>query len=157
MEPTVRQYDSTSPPVSVSWPKKVGVVFVVACLMFVLRWAWDSFFHWTDESLVRSLFMSVIFAAVFVFLQFSYRLPQRLIVGADFIESRTRTGILTFKKRIGREQIKSISENRRGIYVRDRGRFAATILGLIFIPATTPEYLEIKTILSGWAPVQAQR
>lgn len=68
--------------------------------------------------------------------QFSYWLPQRLIIGHNFIEARTRTGSLPFKKRIGREQIKSISETRRGIYIRDRGKFAARILGLIFIPAS---------------------
>jgi hypothetical protein len=157
MDPAVRQYDFTSPPINVSWPKKVGVFLGVGCLMFILRWAWNSFFHWPNESLVRALITSVIFAAVFVFMQFSYWLPQRLIIGYDFVEVGTRTGSLRFKKRIGREQIKSISENRRGVYIRDRGKFAARILGLIFIPASTPEYQEIKSILSGWAPVHAQR
>ncbi|HEV7673870.1 MAG TPA: hypothetical protein VGQ12_05005 [Candidatus Angelobacter sp.] len=157
MEPALRQYDFTSPPINVSWPKKVGVFLGVGCLMFILRWAWNGFFHWPNESLVRALITSVIFAAVFVFMQFSYWLPQRLTIGDDFVEVGTRTGSLRFKKRIGREQIKSISENRRGVYIRDRGKFAARILGLIFIPARTPEYQEIKSILSGWAPVQAQR
>jgi len=157
MEPAIRQYDFTSPPINISWPKKVGVFFVVGCLMFILRWAGNGLFHWPHESLVRALVTSVAFAAVFVSLQFSYWLPQRLIIGYDFVEARTRTGSLTFKKRIGREQIKSISENRRGVYIRDRGKFAARILGLIFIPASTPEYQEIKSILSGWAPVQAQQ
>jgi hypothetical protein len=31
------------------------------------------------------------------------------------------------------------------------------MLGFIFIPATVPEYQEIKSILSGWAPLQAGR
>jgi hypothetical protein len=157
MEPAVRQYDFTSPAVNVSWPKKVGLFVGVGCLVFILRWAWNAFFHWPNESVVRALLTSVIFAAVFISFQFSYWLPQRLIIGYDFVEVRTRSGWVTLKKRNGREQIKSISENRRGIYIRDRGKFAARILGLIFIPASTLEYKEIKSILSGWAPLQAQR
>ena len=39
----------------------------------------------------------------------------------------------------------------------DRGEFGARMLGFVFVPATMPEYQEIKSILSGWAPVQAQR
>ena len=112
--------------------------------MFILRWAWNGFFHWPNESLVRALVTSVIFAAVFVFLRFSYWLPQRLIIGHDFVEARTRTGSLTFKKRIGREQIKSISENARGLRIMDRGQFAARMLGFVFVPASLPEYQEIK-------------
>jgi hypothetical protein len=38
----------------------------------------------------------------------------------------------------------------------DRGEFAARMLGFVFVPATIPEYQEIKSILNGWAPVQAQ-
>jgi hypothetical protein len=157
MEPSVRQYDFTSPPINISWPKKLGVFLGVGCLVFILRWAWTGIFHWSNESLVRALVTSVIFGAVWVVYQFSYWLPQRLIIGADFVEARTRAGSFPFKKRIERDQIKSISENRRGIYIRDRGKFAARILGLIFIPASTLEYKEIRSILSGWAPVQAQR
>ncbi len=156
MEPAVRQYDFTSPPINVSWPKKVGVFVGVGCLMFILRWAWNSFFHWPNESLVRALVTSVIFGAVWVVYQFSYWLPQRLIIGHNFIEARTRTGSLPFKKRIGREQIKSISETRRGIYIRDRGKFAARILGLIYIPASTLEYKEIRSELEQWTPIKVK-
>jgi hypothetical protein len=154
MEPADRQYDFTSPPINVSWPKKVGVFLGVGCSVFILRWAWNSIFHWPNESLVRALVTSVIFAAVWVVYQFSYWLPQRLIIGHDFVEVRTRTG-LPFKKRIGRKQIKSISETRRGVYIRDRGKFAAGILGLIFIPANRVP--GDPSILSGWVPLQVQR
>ena len=74
--------------------------------------------------------------AVWVVYQFSYWLPLRLIIGHNFIEARTRTGSLPFKKRIEREQIKSISETKRGIDIRRSGKFAVRILGLIFIPAS---------------------
>ena len=156
MEPAVRQYDFTSPPVSISWLKKVGLVFAVGCSMFILRWAWDRFSTGqTNPCCVRSL-LSHVWGSVVVY-QFSYWLPQRLIIGPNFVEARTRAGSLPFKKRIEREQIKSISENRRGIYIKDRGKIAARILGLIFIPASTLEYKEIKSILSGWAPVQIRQ
>jgi len=80
-----------------------------------------------------------------------------LIIGPDFIESRMRATLFRYKKRIRREQIKSISENARGLRIMDRGQFAARMLGFVFVPASLPEYQEIKSILSGWAPVQAQQ
>jgi hypothetical protein len=73
------------------------------------------------------------------------------------VEGRTHAQWVTYKKRIRRDRIKSISENKRGLCVMDRGEFAARMLGFVFVPATIPEYQEIKSILRGWAPVQAQR
>jgi hypothetical protein len=160
MDPAVRQYDFTSPPISLSWGKKVGMFFVIVCFTFGLRWAGDYMLHWPHESLIQSLFMPVVVGALFVFRPLNHWIPQgnsSVIIGQDFVEGRTRSSRFTFKKRIGRKQVKSIFENRRGLYVMDRGKFAARMLGLVFIPATLPEYQEIKSILSGWAPVQAQR
>ncbi len=77
-----------------------------------------------------------------------------LIIGDDFIEGRTRYNGFTFKKRIRREQIKSISENRRGLCVMDRGEFAARMLGFVSIPATMPEYEQIRSELAGWALIK---
>ena len=156
MEPTIRQYDSVSPPVSVSWPKKAAVFFAIAGLMFILRWALNGLFNWPRESLAHALSTSVLFGAIFTLYQFSYGLPQRLIIGHNFIEARTQTGSLRFKKRIGREKIKSILENRRGLCVMDRGKFAARMLGFVFIPATTLEYQEIRSELAQWASIQVK-
>ena len=78
------------------------------------------------------------------------------MIGDDFIESRTLLRWSQHRKRIGRGKIKSISEDKRGLFVMDRGKFAARMLGFVFVPATMPEYQEIKTILSGWAPVQVK-
>jgi hypothetical protein len=160
MEPDVRQYDFTSSPVSLSREKKLGMFFVIGGLTFILGLAGGYILHWPHESLIRSLFSSTVAGALFVFRPFGYWIPpgnKSLIIGPDFVEVRTRTGWLTLKKRIGREQIKSISENRRGIYVMDHGKLAAKMLGFIFVAATMPEYQEIKSILSGWAPLQTQR
>jgi hypothetical protein len=60
------------------------------------------------------------------------------------------------KKRIYRERMKSIKENNRGIFVMDRGNFAARMLGFVFIPATMPEYQEIRSELAQWAPVKVK-
>ena len=156
MEPAVRQYESVSPLLSVSWLKKAGVFIVVGCSWFVLHRAGSSLFHWPQESLDRLLFTSVLFGAIFVLFQFSYGRPQRLMIGQDFIEARTQIYSFRFKKRIRREQIKSISENKRGLYVRDRGKIAARILGLIFIPRSTFEYKEIRSELAQWAPINVK-
>jgi len=79
-----------------------------------------------------------------------------VIIGPNFIEGHTLVGRCTFKKRIGREQIKSISENKRGLSVMNRGRFATWMLGFVFIPATMPEYQEIRAALVLWSPVKVK-
>jgi hypothetical protein len=77
-----------------------------------------------------------------------------LTIGNDFIESRMRATGFRYKKRIRRERIRSIWENRRGLRVMDRGKFGSKMLGFIFIPATMPEYGEIRSELTRWAPVK---
>jgi hypothetical protein len=160
MEPAVRQYDFTSPPINLSWQKKVIMFFVVGGLTFMIGWCGERFFHWTQQSLIRSLFSSAAAGALFVFWPFGHGHPprtSRLILGHDFIESCRRANWFTVKKRIRREQIQAISEDQRGLRIMDRGKFGSIMLGFIFIPATVPEYQEIKSILSGWAPLQAGR
>jgi hypothetical protein len=160
MEPAVRQYDLTSPPINLFWPKKVIMFFVVGGLTFMIGWCGKRFFHWTQQSLIRSLFSSAAAGALFVFWPFGHGHPPRtskLILGHDFIESCRRANWFTVKKRIRREQIQAISEDQRGLRIMDRGKFGSIMLGFIFIPATVPEYQEIKSILSGWAPLQAGR
>jgi hypothetical protein len=160
MEPAVRQYDFTSPPINLSWQKKVIMFFVVGGLTFMIGWCGKRFFHWTQQSLIRSLFSSAAAGALFVFWPFGHGHPPRtskLILGHDFIESCRRANWFTVKKRIRREQIQAISEDQRGLRIMDRGKFGSIMLGFIFIPATVPEYQEIKSILSGWAPLQAGR
>jgi hypothetical protein len=160
MEPSVRQYDFTAPQISFSWRKKVTLFLAVGCFMFGFRWIIESILHWDHHSIIRALIEPVVFAAVLVFRPLNRWFPQdggSVVIGQDFVEGRTRTSWFTFKKRIRRDRIKSISENSRGLCVMDRGEFAARMLGFVFIPATVPEYQEIKSILSGWAPVQAPR
>ncbi|MGZ7100278.1 MAG: hypothetical protein ACXVJ8_17540 [Candidatus Angelobacter sp.] len=79
-----------------------------------------------------------------------------LIIGHDFIEGRMRATWFRYRKRIRRERIKSISEGQRGLRVMDRGKFGSIMLGFIFVPATMPEYQEIRAELIGWAPVKTQ-
>jgi hypothetical protein len=134
-------------------------VFVIGGLTFILGLAGSYILHWPHESLIRSLFMPVVFAALFVFRPFNRWIPQgnsSVIIGHDFVEGRTRSSSFTFKKRIGREQIKSIFENRRGLCIMDRGEFAARMLGFVFVPATLPEYQEIKSELTQWVPIKVK-
>ena len=160
METAIRQYEIQPREISLSWRTKVALFFAVGCFMFSFRWIIESFLHWKHQPIIEALILPVILGASFAFRPFNRWLPQgsaSVIIGDDFIEGRTRASWFTFKKRISREKIKSISENRRGLCVMDRREFAARMLGFVFVPATIPEYQEIKSILSGWAPVQAQR
>ena len=161
MEAAIRQYDIPPRQISLSWWKKMAVFFAVGCFMFGFRWVIEGLMHWEHEPFIRALLMPVVFGLWFAFRPLNGWLPQgggSVIIGDDFIESRMQYNGFTFKKRIiPRERIKSISENKRGLCVMDQGKFAARMLGFIFIPRPTPEYQEIKSILSGWAPIQAKQ
>lgn len=159
MEPAVRQYEIQLPKASWSWQKKVVLFFAVGFFTFGFRWIIESFFHWEHQPTLEALITPVAVAASFVFRPISRWFPESggsMIIGDDFIESRMRSTWFQYKKRIRREQIKSISEGGRGLRVMDRGKFGTRMLGFIFVPATMPEYQEIKSILSGWAPLQGQ-
>jgi hypothetical protein len=128
--------------------------------MFGFRWITESFSHDKHQPIIEALILPVALGTSFAFRPFSRWFPQpsvRVIIGDDFIEIRMRSAFFRYKKHIRREQIKSISESKRGLCVMDRGEFAARMLGFVFVPATIPEYQEIRSILSGWAPVQGRR
>ena len=159
MESGIRQYDFTAPQISFSWRKKVALFLAVGCFAFGFRWIIESILHWDHHSIIRALIEPVVLAAVFVFRPLNRWIPQyggSVVIGQDFVEGRTRTSWFTFKKRIRRDRIKSISENRRGLCVMDRGEFAARMLGFVFIPAALPEYQEIRSELTRWAPVKVR-
>jgi hypothetical protein len=154
VEAAIRQYEIQPRPIPMSWLKRAALFFAVSFFMFGFRWIIDSLMHWERESFVVTLMMPVVFGVVF-----GWRLPERLarggslIIGSDFVEGRTRFNWFTIKRRIARERIKRISENNRGLFIRDRSEFAARMLGFVFVPATMPEYQEIRSALSQWAPV----
>lgn len=158
MEAAIRQYEIQPPQIKVSWGRRVVFFLAMGCFTFIFRWIVEGIFHWDRRPVPESLIMPVVLG-VFLGLRFPKWLSRggSLIIGEDFVEGRIRGQWFTFKKRIRRERIKSISESKRGLCVMDRGEFAARMLGFVFVPATMPEYQEIKSILSGWAPVQAQR
>jgi hypothetical protein len=157
MEPAVRQYEIPLPQIKMSWWRRIALFLGISCCAFIFRWIVEGIFHWSSEPMPESLLLPVALGAFF-----SLRFPWfpkggSLMIGEDFVEGRTRAQWSTYKKRIRRDRIKSISESKRGLYVMDRGEFAARMLGFVFVPATVPEYQEIKSILSGWAPVQGRR
>jgi hypothetical protein len=154
----VRQYAIPPPQIKLSWWKKLAAFFAVVFFMLAFRWSIESMFHWKHQSGIEAFIIPVAVAIPLAFRSLQKLLPggRNLILGDDFIESRTQMGSFTSKKRIRRDQIKSISENRRGLRIMDRSEFAARTLGFVFIPATLPEYQEIKSILGQWMPIKAQ-
>jgi hypothetical protein len=157
MEPAIRQYEIPPPQIKASWWRRIALFLGISCFAFIFRWIVEGIFHWGREPMPESLFLPVALGAV-LSLRFPW-LPKggSLMIGEDFVEGRTQAQWFTYKKRIRRDRIKSISESKRGLCVMDRGEFAARMLGFVFVPATIPEYQEIKSILSRWAPVQARR
>jgi hypothetical protein len=104
------------------------------------------------QPVIETLIMPVVVGAWCAFTSFK---GGSITIGQDFIEGRTLVGRWTFKKRIGREQIKAISENRRGLKIVDRGGFAR-MLGFVFVPASLLKYQEIRSELALWAPVKVK-
>ena len=157
MEPAVRQYEIQPPQIKVSLWRRVALFLGIGCFTFIFRWIVEGIFHWGHRLMPESLFMPVVLGAVF-----SLRFPKwlgrggSLIIGEDFLEGRTRAQWFTYKKRIRRDRIKSISENRLGLCVMDRSEFAARMLGFVFVPARMPEYQEIRSELSRWAPIKVK-
>jgi len=159
MECAVHQYKIQPPEISSSWSKKTVVFFAVGFYMFSFRWIIESFFHWEHQPILEALIMPVVLGAYFAFLPFSRWFLQSgrsLIIGDDFIESRVQARWFRCKKRIRREQIKSISEGQRGLRVMDCGKFGSIIRGFIVVPATMPEYQEIRSELARWAPIKVK-
>jgi hypothetical protein len=159
MEPVVRQYEIQPRQSSLPWRKKVALFFAVACFTFVFRWIIEIFFHWEHQPIIQALILPIALGASFTLRPFSRRLPQgggSVIIGDDFIEGRTRVNWITVKKRINRDRIKFISENRQGLCVMDRGQFAARMLGFVFVPVSLPEYQQIRLELARWAPVKVK-
>src|SRR5215467_7009074 len=152
METAIRQYDIPQRRISLSWRKKVALFFAVGCFMFGFRWVVDSLLHWTHQPFIEALILPVALGFSFAFQPLSRWFPQggqSVTIGGDFIESRTHYNGFTFKKKcMSREKIKFILENKRGLCVMDRGKFAARMLGFVFVPATMAEYQEIRSELA---------
>jgi hypothetical protein len=151
MEPQIRHYDISRLEVSPSWGEKAVVFLAITCFIFGFRWIIESLLHSKHEPVIETLIMPVVVGAWCAFTAFQ---GGSIIIGHDFIERRTLIGRLAFKKCIGREQIRSIAETRRGLRIMDRGKFGSFMLGFIVVPATIPEYQEIRAELIGWAPVK---
>jgi len=158
MEAVIRQYEIQPRVIHFSWWKKIALFFAFSCFAFGFRWIVDSALHWEHRSTMSAVIMAAALGAVFAFRPTRRWFPTggSLIIGDAFIEGRTQTNWFTFKKRISRDRIKSISENKRGLCVMDLGEFAARMLGFVLIPATMPEYQEIRSELARWAPIKVK-
>jgi hypothetical protein len=158
METDIRQYEIQPRVIHFSWRTKMALFCGISCFAFGFRWMVDSSLHWERGSTLGAVIMAVALGAVFAFRPARRWFPAggSVIIGHDFIEGRTQYNGFTFKKRLSRDQIKSISENRRGLCVMDHGEFAARMLGFVFVPATMPEYQEIRSELAQWAPIHVK-
>jgi hypothetical protein len=155
MEATdVRRYEIPPPQITLSWWKKLSAFFALVFFMFAFRWSIEFTFHWKHQRVIEAFIIPVAVSLSLAFRSLQKLLPRggSLIVGDDFIERRTEVGWHTFKKRICRHRIRSISENRRGLTIMDRSEFASRMLGFVFIPATMPEYQEVRHRLLEWMP-----
>ena len=157
MSGEIRQYQITHQ-IHLSLWKRLAMFPCLAAFLFALRWAMEALFHWPHRSRLDEWFLPLMLALWFAFRPLALRpfYGGSLVVGEDFVEGRSGTAWFTFKKRIDRGRIRSISENKRGLLVMDRGEFAARMLGFVFVPASLPEYPEIRSELARWAPIRVK-
>ena len=158
MESAIRQYEIPYQPITLSLFRKLAAFFAVGFFTFAFRWSIEYLFHWQHPSRIGALIVPV---AVAIPLSFGRPHFQQLllksgspIVGDDFIEGHTRMSWFSVKKRFYRDEIKSISEHRRGLRVMNRGEFGTLMTGFVFVPAAIPEYQEIKAVLEQWMPIR---
>lgn len=146
---------------------RLRIFFASFAFMVVLYWVLDHFiFHESHQyGLFDRWFRILLFPTV---LSFTYALRfhvmfgwnSLLTVGDDFVEQTVITRYINMKKRIERHRVRSVSEvsrvrfgiHKRGVAVRDRGKFAAWLLGYVFVPATVEDYDVVKAKLLSWAP-----
>ena len=158
MEPAVRQYEIKPQPITLSWWKKLATFFGVLFFTLAFRWSIEYLFHWQHPSVVGALFVPVGLAVFFAVRPFQNQFGRAgsLILGDDFVERCAQIEWFTAKKRIRRDQIKSISENGQGLRIKDRTGFGAFMAGFVFVPATMPEYQVIRAVLAQWIPIQTR-
>ena len=159
MEAGVRQYEIPVRQIKLSLGQRCLLFIALVVILFGLRWFLEAAFHWEHRSLIVELIDPLVLSAAIAFGTFLKKVqPQTttLILGEDFLETRRKQGWLTSTRRIRREKIRSVSENTWGLTVMDRGQFAARMLfGFVFVPASLPEYQQIKGIVMQWAGQKA--
>jgi hypothetical protein len=147
-------------PIILSWWKKLAAFFAVVFFMVAFRWGIEYLFHWQHPSAIGALIIPVAVALPLSFGRPRFRQlllkSGSLTMGNDFIEGHTQMSWFTVKKRLYRDEIKCISENRRGLRVMNRGKFGTFMTGFVFVPAALAEYQEIKAVLEQWMPIQAR-
>ena len=164
----VKQYFITSP-FNKKFSGKARLCIFLGCFVFLvlLYWVLDRFvFHETYQYASFDRWLRILlFPAV---LSFTYALrfhtmfgwDSLLTVGDDFVERVTFARYVNLKKRIERHRVRSVYEvsrvrfgtQIRGVAVRDRGKFAAWLLGYVFVPVTMEDYDAVKAKLLSWAP-----
>jgi hypothetical protein len=160
MNSNVRQYDFPARKISISLKKRLALFLSVVCLAFLLGWAADSLFRWPyRRSFFGELIFPVMLATAFAIRAKTFLQPfsgGSLLLADNFVESRSKARWFTVKKRIYRDGIRSITENKYGLLIKDRGEFAARMLGFVIVPATLPEYQDIRSELAQWAPIKVK-
>jgi hypothetical protein len=163
-----KQYFITSPfSKKPSLVARLRIFFWCFAFMVLLRWVMGRFlFHehyhrgefetWLEILLLPTV-LSFTYALRF-HIMFGWN--SLLTVGDDFVEQTVIARYMNIKKRIERQRVRSVSEvsrvrfgiHKRGVAVRDRGKFAAWLLGYVFVPATIEDYDVVKAKLLSWAP-----
>jgi hypothetical protein len=132
-------------------------------LIFFLLWVLSTWVpYFSDLKLKSTADIFLPFGLALGFSLFPRDREVTLTIGDDFVEKQVSMGRYTFRKRIKREECKSVSVvtlrrrnwdyPRSGVVIRKHGKLVSWFYGSVFVPVTIPyqDYEEIKAKLVKW-------
>jgi hypothetical protein len=151
--------------IGVTWKRKVLAVLIFGIILFLFMWV-CSVLTPARFGLHRGLlsiafqagWTSLIYGSLMAFVPGISRRGRAVIeisVENDSISSRIRPGGM--RRTVRRGKIRSIFEIKGrlgGIGISERSEFGARMLGYVHVPASLPEYEELKRLAESWRVVE---
>jgi hypothetical protein len=143
--------------------QKIVTGLVNFVCLFSLRWLLETLFHW-NTGVLSNVFWAAWMAIFFTF-STRWMFPPsstslKFLVDEDSITMLTQyRGVMKWyksRRTIHRGSVRSQWEIKfpggyiRGTAFSERSRFGAAMLGFVLIPATLPEYEELKQLAESW-------
>ncbi len=132
--------------------RRLAEFLSIAMLVLFLQWAHSAAFKRPPRDAFDVIFMPLLLAAWFTTGPLTRLFSERksLTLGEDFIEYRAKSRISRDRRHIRRDRITSLRETEEGLLVQDQSKMGTFMLSNILVPASMPEYNEIKETLLRW-------
>jgi hypothetical protein len=151
MEAAIREYAIPRRGIWIPALKGLATFVGLAALSMLVHWGFDSVPNRTHHlDALEVLCLPVLLAAWWTFEPLVFPERKSLTLGEDFIEYRAKSRILSDRRHLRRDRITSLRETKEGLWVKDSSPFGTFMLSTVLVPASMPEYNEIKETLLRW-------